>query len=118
MSERSTVVQRADRLRAALRRLGAGYLVYHGLAAGLMVVLFFVETRPGYWREPGALGELALTILLYPLAISALVMCGGLHNCGGSPLTVLAVPVLLLTLVAAGSGMWLTFDLLRRKRRT
>jgi hypothetical protein len=82
------VVPRAVRLREALRRLGAGYLVYHGLAAGLMVVLFFVETGSGYWREPGALAELALTILLYPLAIPALVMCGGLHNCGGSPLTV------------------------------
>lgn len=117
MSERSTVVPRAVRLETALRWLGGGYLVYHGLVASLMVVLFFVETRPGYWREPGALAELALTILLYPLAIPALVMCGGLHNCGGSPLTVLAVPVLLLTLVAAGSGIWLTFHLLRRKRR-
>jgi hypothetical protein len=117
MNDRSTVVRRAARLRAALRRLGGGYLIYHGVVAGLMVVLFFVDTRPGYWREPGALAELALTILLYPLAIPALITCGGLHNCGGSPLTVLAVPVLLLTLVAAGSGIWLTFDLLRRKRR-
>lgn len=118
MSERSTVVPRAVRLRSVLTRLGAGYLVYHELAAGLMISLSFVETRPGYWREPGALAELALTILLYPLAIPALVMCGGLHNCGGSPLTVVAVPVLVLTLVAAGSGMWLTFELLRRKRHT
>jgi hypothetical protein len=47
-----------------------------------MVVLFFVETGSGYWREPGAIAELALTILLYPLAVPALVMCGGLHNCG------------------------------------
>jgi len=117
MSAGSTVVPRAVRLRTAIRRLGGGYLVYHGLAASLVVVLFFVDTRPGYWREPGALAELALTILIYPLAIPALVMCGGLHNCGGSPLTVLAVPVLLLTLVAAGSGIWLALDLLRRRRR-
>jgi len=111
------VVPRAVRLRTATRRLGGGYLVYHGLAASLTIVLFFVDTRPGYWREPGALAELALTILIYPLALPALVMCGGLHNCGGSPLTVLAVPILLLTLFAAGSGIWLALDLLRRRRR-
>jgi hypothetical protein len=117
MSVGSTAVPWVVRLRTTIRRLGGVYLVYHGLAAGSIVVLFFVDTRPGYWREPGALPELAVTILIYPLAIPALVMCGGLHNCGGSPRTVLAVPVLILTLVAAGSGIWLAFDLRRRRRR-
>jgi hypothetical protein len=117
MSEGSTVIARAVRLRTAFKVLGSVYLAYHGLAASWLVVEFFVDTRPGYWRESGVLAELVLTILIYPLAIPALVLCGGLHNCGGSPLTVLAVPVLLLTLVAAGSGCWLGFYLFRRRCR-
>lgn len=117
MNEHPAVFRRAVRLRVALRRLGGGYLVYHGLVASLIVVLFAVEMRPGYLRKPGTIAELAFAIFLYSLAIPALVMCGGPHNCGGSPLTVLAVPVL-LTLVAAGSGIWLAFDFLRRQRRT
>jgi hypothetical protein len=117
MSEDSTVVSRAARLRTAFTVLGSAYLAYHGLAAGWLVFEFFVNTRPGYWRESGVLAELALTILIYPLAIPALVMCGGLHNCGGSPLTILAVPVLFLTLVAAGSATWLAFCLLRLRSR-
>ena len=63
------------------------------------------------WRDSL---ELAFMIILYPLAIPALVMCGGPHNCGGSPLTILSVPVLLLTLIAAGSGIRLAFNFLRR----
>jgi hypothetical protein len=84
------------------------------LVASLMVFWFLVDTRPGYWREPGALSELAFMIILYPLAIPALVMYGGPHNCGGSPLIILSVPVLLLTLIAAGSGIRLAFKFLRR----
>jgi hypothetical protein len=53
-------------------------------------------------------------IFLYPLAIPALVMCGGPHSCGESPLTVFSVPVLMLTLIAAGSGIRLAFNFLRR----
>src|SRR5262249_52462514 len=117
MSERSTVVSRAVRLRTAFMVLGSVYLAYHGLAASWLVVDFFVNTRPGYWREAGGLAALALTMLIYPLAIPALVLWGGLHNCSGSPLTILAVPMLLLTLVAAGSGCWLGFYLLRRRCR-
>ncbi len=117
MSEGAAVVSRALRRRTAFTLLGSVYLTYHGLAASWLVVEFFVNTRPGYWRESGVLAELALTILIYPLAIPALVLCGGLHNCGGSPLTVLAVPMLFLTLVAAGSACWLGFCLLRRRRR-
>lgn len=110
------MVFRAVRLRtAAFKVLGSVYLAYHGLAASGLIVEFFVDTRPGYWRESGVLAELALTILIYPLAIPGLVLCGSLHNCGGSLLTVLAVPVLLLTLVAAGSGCWRGFYLSRRR---
>jgi hypothetical protein len=81
------------------------------------MVGLLVDTRPGYLREPGALGELVFLIVLYPLAIPALIMCGGPHNCGGSPLTILSVPVLLLTLIAAGSGFYLAFSFLRRLAR-
>ena len=111
------MASRTVRLRTAFTVLGSVYLAYHGLAATWLVVEFFVNTRPGYWRESGVLAELALTVLIYPLAIPALVLCGGLHNCGGSPLTVLAVPMLLLTLIAAGSGCWLGFYLFRRRLR-
>lgn len=111
------MIARAVRLRTAFKVLGSVYLTYHGLAASRLVVEFFVDTRPGYWRESGVLAELVLTILIYPRVIPALVLCGGLHNCVGSPLTVLAVPVLLLTLVAAGSGCWLGFYLFRRRCR-
>jgi hypothetical protein len=117
MSEGSTVFSRAVRRQTVFRVLGTVYLAYHGLAASWLVVEFFVNTRPGYWRESGVLAELVLTMLLYPLAIPALILCGGLHNCGGSPLTVLAVPMLLVTLVAAGSGCWLGLRFFRRRRR-
>ena len=89
---------------------GRGYLAYHLLAASWIMVGLLVDTRPGYLREPGVLGELVFLIVLYPLAIPALIMCGGPHNCGGSPLTILSVPVLLLTLIAAGSGFYLAFS--------
>ena len=39
--------------------LGTAYLAYHVLAASWLVVEFFADTRPGYWREPGALVGLA-----------------------------------------------------------
>ena len=117
LSPNESAAAQTSGLRAGLRRLGGGYLVYHWLVAGLMVVLFVVETRPGYWREVGTVAELAVVILLYPLAIPALLMCGSLHNCGGSSLAVLAVPLLLVTLVAAGSGIWVAFDHLRRWSR-
>jgi hypothetical protein len=109
-------VERRTRLREIVRWLGRGYLAYHILAASLMIFWFFVGSRPGYWREPGALSELAFMIFLYPLAIPALVMCGGPHVCGSgeSPLTVFSVPVLMLTLIAAGSGIRLAFHFLRR----
>jgi len=66
MSEDSTVVSRAARLRTAFTVLGSAYLAYHGLAAGWLVFEFFVNTRPGYWRESGVLAELALTICFGP----------------------------------------------------
>jgi len=110
MSERSVRLQRV------LKWLGWGYLAYHGLAATLLIVLFFVDTRPGYWQTTGAVGELALMALLYPLAIPALFVSGGPHNGGGGVLLVVAAPVLLLTLVAAGSGVWLAVSRFRRPR--
>jgi hypothetical protein len=87
MREHQSVAGQAGRLRTVLRWMGGGYLVYHALVVSVLVVLFFVDTRPGYWREPGVVAGLTLTVLLYPLAIPALVVCGGPHNCGGIPLT-------------------------------
>jgi len=117
MREHHSVTGQWGRLRTALRWMGRGYLVYHPLVASVLVVLFFLDTRPGYWGEPGVVAGLALTVLLYPLAIPALVVCGGPHNFGGSALTVVALPVLLLTLIAAGSGVWLAVNLFRGPRR-
>jgi hypothetical protein len=117
MSEDSSELSQAVRPRTAFTVLGIAYVAYHVLAASWLVVEFFADTRPEYWREPGALAGLGLTALIYPLAIPALVLCGGLHNCGGSPLTILAVPVLLLTLFAAATACWLAFYLFSRRSR-
>jgi len=110
------VVSRAVRLRTAFKVLGSVYLAYHGLAASWLIVEFFVDTRPGYWRSrelsPNCLNHSHL-----PTRHPRVSPLWRLHNCGGSPLTVLAVPVLLLTLVAAGSGCWLGFYLFRRASR-
>lgn len=62
-------------------------LAYHEVAASWLIVDFFVNTRPGYCRESGVLVELALTILIYPLAIPR------------------------------ASGGWLAFYVFRRRRR-
>lgn len=93
---------------------GRGYLWYHILVATLMLFWFLTETRPGYWREPGALSELAFTVILYPLFIPALVTCGGPHACEVGPLIVISIPVFLVTLIAAGGGVALVFEFLLR----
>jgi hypothetical protein len=108
---------RSVRRQRVLKWLGRGYLAYHALAVAVLVVLFFVDTRPGYWRTAHAVGELALMALLFPLFIPALVVSGGPHNGGGGVLLLAAVPVFLLTLVAAGSGVWLAIGRFRRPRR-
>ena len=41
------------------------------------IVFGLVDTRSGYGREPDVLGELIFLIVVYPLAIPALFMCGG-----------------------------------------
>ena len=76
-----------------------------------------VDTRSGYGREPDVLGELIFLIVVYPLAIPALFMCEGPHNYGGSPLIILSLLLLLLTLIAAGSAIYIVFDYVRRSRR-
>jgi hypothetical protein len=76
MSERDSLIGRGARLREILRWFGRGYLAYHLLAASWIMVALLVDTRPGYLREPGALGELVFLIVLYPLAIPALIMWG------------------------------------------
>lgn len=83
------------RFRRGLNWLGGGYLVYHALVAVLLMASFMIDTRAGYWREAGAVGELALLIVLYPMFIPALRVSGGPHNFGGGPSILLAVPVLL-----------------------
>lgn len=83
------------RFRRGLNWLGGGYLVYHALVAVLLMASFMIDTRAGYWREAGAVGELALLIVLYPMFIPALLVSGGPHNFGGGPSILLAVPVLL-----------------------
>jgi hypothetical protein len=105
------------RFRKALKWLGGSYLVYHALVAALLMASFLIDTRSGYWRDAGAVGELALMMVLYPLFIPALVVSGGPHNFGGGPLVFLTVPVLLLTVVAAGSGVWLAVKRFRRTER-
>jgi len=117
MSENSSELSQAVRPRRAFTVLGIAYVAYHVLAASWLVLEFFADTRPGYWREPGALAGLGLTVLIYPPFIPALVLCGGLHNCGGSRLTILAVPVLFLTLFAAATACWLAFYLFSRRSR-
>jgi hypothetical protein len=113
MNESNLAIRQARRLHA-VRLLGRIYLAYHTVFASVIVVSFLMGTRPGYWRD--AVPVFAVLIVLYPLAIPALVACGGLHNCGGSPLTVLALPILLVTLFAAGSAIWVAFSFLRRLR--
>ena len=117
MSDINPPLGRNIRRREIIKWLGRGYLVYHLLVASWIVFGFLVDTRSGYGREPGVLGELIFLIVVYPLAIPALVMCGGPHNCGGSPLTILSLPLLLLTLIAAGSAIYIVFDYVRRSRR-
>lgn len=117
MLEPRPAEERSARRRRTLRWLGRGYLTYHALVVVVLVVLFFVDARPGYWRTPEAVGELVLMALLAPLFIPALVVSGGPHNGGGGVLLVAALPVLLLTLVAAGSGVWLAASRFRRGRR-
>src|SRR5262245_44653941 len=58
------------RLREIVRWLGRGYLGYHILTASVMIFWFFVDSRPGYWREPGALSELAFDDLPVPAGYS------------------------------------------------
>ena len=117
MSEAPHVGERSVRRQRVLKWLGRGYLAYHALAVVLLVVLFLVDTRLGYWRTPEAVGELVLMALVFPLVIPALVVSGGPHNGGGGVLLLVALPVLLLTLVAAGSGVWLAVNRVRRLRR-
>ncbi len=117
MSEAPPVGARSVGRQLVLRWLGRGYLAYHALAVIVLVVLFLVDTRPGYWQAPGAVGELVLMALVFPLVIPALVVSGGPHNGGGGVLLLAALPVLLLTLVAAGSGVWLAVNQVLRLRR-
>jgi hypothetical protein len=114
MSDSNPVLGGRGRLRTILKWLGRGYLSYHLVAASLMTFAFLTETRSGYWRDFGVLSEFVLMIILYPLAIPALVMCGGPHNCGSRPAFVFSVPVLLLTLVAAASGIRLAVGFVQR----
>jgi len=58
-----------------------------------------------------------LMALVFPLVIPALVVSGGPHKGGGGVLLLAAIPVLLLTLVAAGSGVWLAVNQVLRLRR-
>ena len=84
--------------------LGRGYLIYHALAATmLLVMLFSVETFAGYWRDPGVL----VVILLGPLFIPAIALSGGPHNFGADARLLVALPLLLLMLLAAGSSVWM-----------
>jgi hypothetical protein len=117
MSEAPVVRGRSVRRRRVLKWLGCGYLAYHALVVVVLVVLFLVDTRSGYWRTLGAVGELVLMAVVFPLVIPALVVSGGPHNGGGSVLLLAALPVLLLTLVAAGSGVWLALNRFLRLRR-
>ena len=79
--------------------------MYHAIVGVVLLASFFVHARPEYRRSLGNVGEAILTALLYPLALPAVIACGGLHNdCGDGALVVVAIPVFLLTLVAAGSG--------------
>ena len=103
--------------RRLLRWLGHAYLAYHALAVTVLVVFFFLDTRPDYWRTPDALGDLVATGLVFPLFIPALVVSGGPHLAGGGALLLAALAVFLITLVAAGSGVWLAIDRMRRLRR-
>lgn len=117
MIEVPPVGERSVGRQLVLRWLGRGYLAYHALVVIVLVVLFLVDTGPGYWRMPGAVGELVLMALVFPLVIPALVVSGGPHNGGGGVLLLAALPVLLLTLVAAGSGVWLAVNRGLRLRR-
>ena len=54
--------------------------------------------------------RVGFAVTIYPLLIPGLVMCGGPHNNCGGVLIVMAMPVFLLSLVAAGSAMALVFE--------
>ena len=95
----------SPRVRAMVKWAGWCYVGYHVLLGSLFVVGFFVETRPGYWREPGALGELFFTVFLYPLFIPFFVVCGGLHDRCENVLGIGAQwTVLVLTVIWAATG--------------
>lgn len=66
-------------LRATLRRVGWCYVGYHVLVGSLLVVNFYLDTRTGYWREPGVLIELGALVLIYPPLIPTFAVCGGPH---------------------------------------
>jgi hypothetical protein len=105
------------RRRQWLRWLGRAYLAYHAVALIVLLALFFLDTRVDYWRTPDALGDLLATVLVFPLFIPALVVSGGPHLAGGGVLRVAASAVFLITLLAAGSGVWLAICRMRRLRR-
>jgi len=117
MSETKDGGERSVRRRRLLKWLGRGYLTYHSLAAIVLVVLFLAETRPRYWTT-SVVGELILMALVFPLVIPALIVSGGPHGGGGGVRLLAALPILLLTIVAAITGMWLAVAQLLRRRRT
>jgi len=73
------------------------------------MLLFSVDTFAGYRRGPGVL----VVILLGPLFIPAIALSGGPHNFEADARVLVAQPLLLLMLVAAGSSVWVIVRRLR-----
>ena len=101
-----------------LRRVGWAYVIYHAVMATLLVISAIQNIVPDSWNRTEFQLEILSVILMYPVVLPGLAICGGLHDrCTTMFGHAMQVMVFTAAFFSCMMGCWVLTSFLRQRFR-